>query len=898
MASKGRKLFAKPSEILLSAALAVGACAAPPLPLDEVLGPGQARVGKVHKDSELIGGPVAYGRAGDVWKLYNSRARFLIQDQGTSVGLDLYGGNLIDADLVRPGDDGKNGNDLFRETFPIVGLRVPNPTSIEVIADGSKGGEAHLRVHAADAASGIIPQLDAIGRELGGELVTDYILAPDVPYLKMVTTYTATAEQHLDGIVLGDFLSFGASLTLISPENGFTGEATTVSFIGSVGERSSYGYVYPEGELNIPLVDASGTVTLLKNPSLSAGEQVSVSRYLVVGDGDAASVMGPMYALRGIATSHLSGTVVDANQRPLAGAKVTLFKAPFDPKDPDQSALNQATTHADGGYQFDVPDGEYAAVVTAIGMLRSAPVAISLHGERHQDLKAGAGGSATFDIAELVAGKRQPVPAKVSFLGQDVEAPDPRFGPDPTESERNGVHALALLADGTGQIAVKPGTYDVVISRGPEYELVRQNGVVIPPGGSVPIKGELVRVVDTQGWISGDYHQHTQGSIDSPVPLQNRVIEDLAEGVEFPSTTDHDNITDFRPHIQKLHAGSFINGLCGDEISVNGVGHFNAYPLSVNPQDPYAKIGAKLWANTTIAGMVDRVRGLEPDRIILHISHPRSKSLGGYFNSIHFDPISGDSDEPEDVIGKFDAIEVNGELGQPEDFLAANDSVIQKKATAGVPNGVPTLRDFFSMLNRGKTVCALGNSDTHQRNDDTGYPRNYLFVGKDDPSQITPAEIVAAIRTGQVSVSNGPFVTVKVNNVAAFGKAQPVSLHGAASAQLNIKVQAPAWVGVSTLEVYENGRPLPLNRTGPAALEAVAAGTVGATLAAAIQPTDGHDAVRFDGAVKVAPTRDAYYVVVVRGAGSLRPVAGSSPYGYTNPIYVDTAGDGWTPAGM
>src|SRR3954451_5870800 len=99
-------------------ALALFACACSSekvVPLDVPLGASEARAGKVTRPSELIGGPVAYGRAGDVWKLYNAKARFLIQDVGTSVGLDLYGGNLLDADLVREGP----GNDLFRETFPI-----------------------------------------------------------------------------------------------------------------------------------------------------------------------------------------------------------------------------------------------------------------------------------------------------------------------------------------------------------------------------------------------------------------------------------------------------------------------------------------------------------------------------------------------------------------------------------------------------------------------------------------------------------------------------------------------------------------------------------------------------------------------------------------------------------
>ena len=53
--------------------------------------PGQVRRQRVNRDSELTG-PVAYGRAGQVWKLYN-RARFLIRDVGTSVRLDVCGGN-------------------------------------------------------------------------------------------------------------------------------------------------------------------------------------------------------------------------------------------------------------------------------------------------------------------------------------------------------------------------------------------------------------------------------------------------------------------------------------------------------------------------------------------------------------------------------------------------------------------------------------------------------------------------------------------------------------------------------------------------------------------------------------------------------------------------------------
>ncbi len=868
-------------------------CSSPPPKLDVPLAAGQARAGKVTRDSELIGGPVAYGRANDVWKLYNAKARFLIQDVGTSVGLDIYGGNLIDADLVHANDDGENGNDLFREMFPIIGLHELNAKSIDVVSDGTGGGAAHLRVTGTDAPSMILPQLDDLAQDLGGTITLDYILEPDVPYLKIVTTYSASNGQSQPTVGLGDFVSFGASLSVISPENGFTGNAATVSFMGSAGDGTSYGYVYPDGAMMLPIVDASGTATLLKSDAVDAGSATSVTRYLVVGDGSASSVIGPMYKLRSIATTHFSGTVRDASGAPVAGARVTLFPAPYSST---VNAVDQARADANGAFALDEPPGNYVAIAGGIGRLRGAPVGITLGATAISvDLTTGAAGQAVIDLGETLNGARVRSPGKVSFLGVNVEPPDPRFGPDPTESERNGVHAVALSPDGMGIVPLKPGTYNVIASRGVEYETSTLTNIAIAPGGSTGVRLDLTRVVDTTNWISGDYHQHSQGSIDSPVPISRRVAEDLAEGVEFPAGTDHDNIIDFRPYIAQLGAQQWINAVPGDEVSVNGIGHFNAYPLTVDPNDPYAKVGTKLWARDTVSGFVAKLRGLEPAPIVVHVSHPRTLSLAGYFNTVHFDPTTGQSSEPLD---EFDAVEVNTDLGQPSDFLPANDAAVHKNSTASKAAGTQ-LRDWFALLNMGRPVCGLGNSDTHQRNGGTGYPRNFLLLGTDDPRAATGDKLVAAITGQQLVVSNGPFVTVTVNGQPAYGKSHAVNLQGASSVKLGVKVQAPSWVDVQTLEVYANGRPLSLTKTGAGTFVQSADGAVGSALQAPIDAGDAKSAVvRLDGTVQVTPAKDSWYVVIVRGAKSMEPVAGGSPLGYTNPVYLDVAGDGWTAPGV
>ena len=60
----------------------------------------------VETPDELIGGPGALGMVGD-YLLSNDKIRVIIQDKGWSRGFGVFGGGIIDADIVRPrGRDG------------------------------------------------------------------------------------------------------------------------------------------------------------------------------------------------------------------------------------------------------------------------------------------------------------------------------------------------------------------------------------------------------------------------------------------------------------------------------------------------------------------------------------------------------------------------------------------------------------------------------------------------------------------------------------------------------------------------------------------------------------------------------------------------------------------------
>src|SRR5687767_11070261 len=137
--------------LFLSAALAcVSTCtceepAPPPVRLDEILGPGQVRCGPVTRDSELIGGPQAFGVVGRSFRCNNSKIRFLIQDGTRPVGVSSRGGNLVDVDLVRA-DELADGEDTFREHVSAIGGREILPEKITVVNDGTNGEPGIVRI--------------------------------------------------------------------------------------------------------------------------------------------------------------------------------------------------------------------------------------------------------------------------------------------------------------------------------------------------------------------------------------------------------------------------------------------------------------------------------------------------------------------------------------------------------------------------------------------------------------------------------------------------------------------------------------------------------------------------------------------------------------------------------
>lgn len=881
---------------------------------------------KVASKADLVGGDNAYGMVGRSYILENDRVRFLVQDAGTSVHLYLYGGNLIDADVRHP--DGVEGNDQWREMFAIVGFRVCSSDKVEVLKDGSDGQEAIVRVTGRDVNTNMIAMLDSLAQPLDITLQNDYVLTPGSPWVTLRTTAINDWDTPLEGLVAGDFLSFGGAQNIFTMENGFGGAAGNVGFVASSGRGASYGYTMKAGQMNLPLVDASGTIGLLATDfAVPAKGQASFERYLVLGTGDIASVLEGIRQIRGETVPTLSGTVRDESGQPLAGARVTALAGEGE----SRHAVNQAIAGADGTFRMGVPEGAVELAATAPGRATlKAAVTVAASGAT-KDLAFEAPGRITFSVDEVdgpdvaTAAVVGPVPGKASLVClDDAGASDPALaeidagcvratGAAYTDTDRwcelgmypmgNGKDQVCTLlnsAHGTAAtVPVKPGRYRIVASRGPEYEQNVFADVEVKAGQTTTVAARLYRSVDTAGWLSADFHQHTTASLDAGMPPWDKTVANLDEGVEIAAATEHDMLNSYNRMIAAMDAGSRMRGLNGDEVSVNTVGHFNLLGWTGalanedgSAGDMYPFAGVKLFSGRTMPEVTAAVRSI-PGVRLWQMNHPRDVG-SGYSAFIAFDPTNGAKyNSAEPMVWDFDMMEVKGYLGTADQYLESADAGLSKKAAIG-SGDIPTMRDWFGWLNLGHPLCAVSNSDSHFRNHGVGYGRNLLRVGDKTPDVLTDADIADAVTGQRVVVSHGPFLQVFAGGVERMGPAEALAPDGEGKVALRLKVQAPTWMDVSSLEVYANGRPLVLDAVDGDLVQRegdLSGAPLSVALPLAGQPAVG--AVRADVDIVVHPAVDTWYVFVVRGAGTLWPVVGAAPLAYTNAVYVDVDGGGF-----
>ena len=686
------------------------------------------------------------------------------------------------------------------------------------------------------------------------------------------------------------------------------------------------------------------------------GQAFTYERVFTVGEGDIGSVMDNVLLAKGVETGEVRGFVVEAQSgQGISGAKVLVFEpgeeAPWSQWTTDVSLDD---TNPDGSFGGTLPLGDWELLVYQQGRPEGERFSLTV-GKDPIDLtlQLGKPGRAEFTITDET-GLR--VPAKITVIPAEGEA------------QRNSIfgdgfvggspEAVIFAPYGHGEASLLPGRYRAIATRGPEYELDEQV-FTVTADRQVELQMQVIHSVDTSGWVGADLHVHGMPSYDAGVKATDRVMSMVAEGVEFMASTDHDYIFDYAPTIEDMELTRWLQSSVGVEVTPLELGHFIAFGLEHDfLSDAGGAFDWKGWTPSEILSSLSEAGNgnIEP---VTFVAHPRAGILG-YFDQYGFDPFGGnpgtlgqpgfpsvdiplnsqvsdfvlfteqnftlDFDALELFTGKHidyirtpTDVELSAHADSPSptdhyDILTRTMSEMEglQDGTIGLGYGVDgQVDDWFTLLNLGYRHTALANSDSHGLTSiESGCPRNFVETGVDNPEFVDESDIAAALRDHKVVASFGPFVRFWIDEQGIGSE-----LSGSEEKTLQVESQAPSWMAVTHVELYQNGTLIQeWNR----------------------DRTDALTGEPWWLETTIQPDQDSWYVVIASGEDSLYPLftpveippveledvvteavgavlddtslLGYSvenpktfdivPYALTNPIWVDIDGDGFDAPGV
>ncbi len=795
---------------------------------------------RITGEEQLLRGRTARGELGD-YRIFNSSVAFVIQDVGLASGYRRYGGGVADGDVF-DADGNPLGATQLGELFFGFNQRLFEPAAIEVVPPDFNDGRAMIRVTGQDA------YFDWLGAYLSSILSMDtidsnltyeYSLGPDDEALR-IDVYIenrGSEELVLDMAEVAMISGDGLKAYFEGPGFDVSEHWGEFPYWLAQGQRLSYGLLAEEGSLTMLLNMSNIAFGVFPRTVVRPGRTGHLVRHLVVAEGGLAEVQR---IFRKISGRSAAGTVsgrVSADPEALArGVRIHVLTE-------NEWHRSLILADADGAFSAELAPGDFFLVAKADGFDASEPLSVQIVDGRDVEVDLLLPSATRVDY-RITDDATHLLPARLTFLRLDDVSTNilpPMFG---EEYYGHGGAALVIYpVTGEGGARLPDGTYEVVASRGFEYEVQRSTLVLM--GQDEVLDVSLAHVVDSSGYLSGDFHIHGQFSPDSSVDPDLRVRTAMSEGVELLVMTEHDTVRDFSGAVAGIPgADRRVHAVIGSEITTYMYGHFNAWPLTEKPDR--INNGGIEWFETPAPALVERIRQSEDRDVVVQVNHPRSVSIGGYFSAVKLDIDRGTYERDDWWTPDFDSIEVfNG----------------------GCSNGnQETVLDWFDFLNRGYRVSIGGGSDSHYEYHPLGTPRVYVPTDH-GPADFDPYELVPAFVDQRVFVSCGPFVSFSIDG---HGMGDLISTSGPLA--VHVQVQAPSWMDFSELRIIRNGEivwSLP-----------------------AVEWTGGDGAIRHDDTIELQPDRDAWYVLEVTGTGRNPPASGQTPYALTNPIYVDHDGNG------
>ena len=253
--------------------------------------------------------------------------------------------------------------------------------------------------------------------------------------------------------------------------------------------------------------------------------------------------------------------------------------------------------------------------------------------------------------------------------------------------------------------------------------------------------------------------------------------------------------------------------------------------------------------------------------------------------------------------------------------------------------------DWFNLMNQDLVRIGIANSDTHDRRFTRVSARTLIASDTQDPGQLaSEAETLAeTVLAGKAIGTNAPFLLLAAagsfngaDQQAGLRLSDSVSMASDANSDivLTATVQTAAWAQVDTLEFYVNNQPeltTPPNRAaryGVCADASVSVGDPGWEQLEVVvnEAVAGASRTEITATLTLeGVTEDTWVVAMARGSDGISeplfPVlpaslnqnsnttladltdgnlgeGGTPAFAFTNPVFIDIDGDGWTAPGV
>jgi hypothetical protein len=551
------------------------------------------------------------------------------------------------------------------------------------------------------------------------------------------------------------------------------------------------------GEDKLGLLEFAQTLFM----DIAVGEKVTLQKKLWLSEaGDVAGITNQIFT-----GSTLNGSVDQPNARLLISRL-------------DGAPITTVVSDAKGNYSVKLPSGIDAVKLelkTQWQSLSAKIVAIDSDDVVVEKIN-------TTKPSRIELSSSEPV--RLVFKGINGTS-DPLFNNDLIEFSMSDVLVGSNLAVNyvslsgkettTESYAITAGDYEVYATRGLEYGLTKttisvQEGEVVSLVANNP-----KREVNSDGWLSSDFHVHSVPSFDSKISVRQRLKSFVAQGGDIMISSEHNIIYDYKNDMAAENLGDEMAVVAGTELTSltrtpntpYSYGHANVFPMKFK-ENQYS--GGLLKHEGNRLRELIEIFGSDNEQVILQMNHARKAALKDD-DSYYLDHLAyGNNYDPSLPLiseNNKSLIEKNPKTGLRDidiDLIeVANGSFLDKFFS----NYEVLRQDWFSFLQQGEIIFASANSDSHGNVELVAMPRNYVYVGDDKLANFNRDIFINAISDGQMFGSSGPLITVG-SKLSETKDGQVIGLSNmlsTAALSLQVNINAASWVPVDTINIYVNG---------------------------------------------------------------------------------------------